>query len=398
MFNKMSKSLRCLIILLGIVILASLAASLVQSSFGSVEVSKVSFTTDKGELTGYLYVPKGVDKDNPAPAIVTTHGYLNNAEMQEITAIEMSRRGFVVLAFDMYDHGDSTWSGDSQPFGFYVTSVYDAVQYMYEKDIVLKDEAGNGMIGVSGHSMGGFSTTQAVVLDEVDFATNGYRKITVALSVGSDMRYVQAADPIGAYGPRSGGIIGAHYDQFFFDTVGGAEGSVIYKDYAADPQGLVFLGRAEGETAEAGIFYNVAGGQRVVYTPDETHPQNTWSLETGSNTIEFYEKAFKFQLAENDLDSLDAYGIETGKTGQAWWLKEAFTLTALLALFILIFPLFNVITALPFFNKALKDEEGVQIMRVLGKNMAWCLKLIENGKGMVDEPKREDKIFTNFIR
>lgn len=49
-------------------------------------------------------------------------------------------------------------------------------------------------------------------------------------------------------------------------------------------------------------------------------------------------------------------------------------------------------------GEALKDEEGIQIMRVLGKNMAWCLKLIENGKGMVDEPKREDKIFTNFIR
>lgn len=49
-------------------------------------------------------------------------------------------------------------------------------------------------------------------------------------------------------------------------------------------------------------------------------------------------------------------------------------------------------------GEALKDEEGIQIMRVLGKNMAWCLKLVENGKGMVDEPKRENKIFTNFIR
>ena len=49
-------------------------------------------------------------------------------------------------------------------------------------------------------------------------------------------------------------------------------------------------------------------------------------------------------------------------------------------------------------GEALKDEEGIQIMRVLGKNMAWCLNLVENGKGMVDEPKRENKIFTNFIR
>lgn len=46
---------------------------------------------------------------------------------------------------------------------------------------------------------------------------------------------------------------------------------------------------------------------------------------------------------------------------------------------------------------ALKDEEGMQIMRVLGKNMAWVLKLIENGKATVKEPEREVKIKTNYI-
>jgi len=44
------------------------------------------------------------------------------------------------------------------------------------------------------------------------------------------------------------------------------------------------------------------------------------------------------------------------------------------------------------------DLEGQQIMRVLGKNMAWVLKLIENGKGKIEEPKREEKVFTHFIR
>lgn len=44
------------------------------------------------------------------------------------------------------------------------------------------------------------------------------------------------------------------------------------------------------------------------------------------------------------------------------------------------------------------DEEGNQIMRVLGKNMAWLMKLVEFGKGKVQEPEREEKIFTNFIR
>lgn len=45
-----------------------------------------------------------------------------------------------------------------------------------------------------------------------------------------------------------------------------------------------------------------------------------------------------------------------------------------------------------------KDEEGVQIMRLLGKNMAWLLKLKSNGEGVVAEPEKEKKIYTNFIR
>jgi len=49
-------------------------------------------------------------------------------------------------------------------------------------------------------------------------------------------------------------------------------------------------------------------------------------------------------------------------------------------------------------GEALQDGEGVQIMRVLGKNMAWVMKLIENGKGAVKEPEGEDKVFTNFVR
>lgn len=49
-------------------------------------------------------------------------------------------------------------------------------------------------------------------------------------------------------------------------------------------------------------------------------------------------------------------------------------------------------------GEALKDEEGTQIMRILGKNMAWILKLIENGKGVVDKPEMERKSSMNFIR
>ncbi|QEM69359.1 flavodoxin family protein [Geobacter sp. FeAm09] len=45
-----------------------------------------------------------------------------------------------------------------------------------------------------------------------------------------------------------------------------------------------------------------------------------------------------------------------------------------------------------------QDDEGQQIMRVLGKNMAWLMKLVEHGKGSVAEPEAEAKTFMNFIR
>lgn len=46
-----------------------------------------------------------------------------------------------------------------------------------------------------------------------------------------------------------------------------------------------------------------------------------------------------------------------------------------------------------------KDEEGLQIMRVLGKNMAWLLKCIELGKQSgIEHSQPENKIATNFIR
>ena len=47
----------------------------------------------------------------------------------------------------------------------------------------------------------------------------------------------------------------------------------------------------------------------------------------------------------------------------------------------------------------LKDEEGLQIMRTLGKNMSWMLKCIDCGRqNNILRPEEEAKIRTNFIR
>ena len=47
-----------------------------------------------------------------------------------------------------------------------------------------------------------------------------------------------------------------------------------------------------------------------------------------------------------------------------------------------------------------QDEEGMQIMRYLGRNMAWLIKLKEVGiKAGVELPRQEEnRVSTNFIR
>lgn len=50
-------------------------------------------------------------------------------------------------------------------------------------------------------------------------------------------------------------------------------------------------------------------------------------------------------------------------------------------------------------DDAKQDLEGLQVMRTLGRNMAWLLKCIELGKqNNINRPELEEKILTDFIR
>ncbi|NTW96540.1 MAG: hypothetical protein HGB31_07985 [Erysipelotrichaceae bacterium] len=339
---KNSKQL--FVLSLVVVIVASIFANMINTSFYSVDVKRISFTTEKGVLSGLLYLPKGASADDPRATIVTTHGYLNSAEMQDAPAIELSKRGYVVLALDMYEQGHSMNKLDktnsSAFFSFWPTALFDAVQYIYAQPYVLKDFNGNGMIAVSGHSMGSFSSVMAVVMDEQQFATTGIRKIHASLAVASDYLYtgylgVNAATANAMYGSRVNGIIAAHFDEFFFDSKAEATGdTMIYKDYVQEIDGRAFLGNPSSPTA--GKWYTLPnGGTRIIYTPYETHPWNHFSIETTGNQIDFYNKAFDSARSANMIISSGA--------NQTWFWKEIFEFIALLGFFIMFMPLANLL-------------------------------------------------------
>ena len=353
------KKNRTLVLLLAISLALILAGSFFANRFhtsqGAVEISRISFDTDKGTLSGLLYLPRGASDTAPRPAVIVTHGYLNSAEMQDANAIELSRRGFVVLALDMYDHGHSKAKTDVTGafFSFWPTAMWDAAQYMYDQPFVAKDAAGNGLIGVTGHSMGGFSSSMAVWEDEKAFAVNGYRKIAASLTMGSDYQwsaYLGLTPEVAAAnsGGRILGKLAAQFDEFFFNPDGHTGGTVMKKNYVATTSAKVFLGQ---EAPEAATWYETAdGGKRIIYQPYEIHPWNHFSLASTGHAIEFYQTAFAGQQAA--LTPLP-------ETNQTWRLKEWFELLALAGFLLMIVPLALLLVQLPFLSRAMTELRAV---------------------------------------
>lgn len=45
-----------------------------------------------------------------------------------------------------------------------------------------------------------------------------------------------------------------------------------------------------------------------------------------------------------------------------------------------------------------QDGEGEQIMRTLGRNLAWVLRLVAAGRASIQAPEKERKVYTHFVR
>ncbi len=107
MKKKNRKSLVILTVLLVAAFICMMFANQIQTDGGRVQVSEGRMETNVGDMTYKLYVPENATADTPAPAVLLLHGYQNDHETCGAYAIELARRGVVVLALDEYGHGTS---------------------------------------------------------------------------------------------------------------------------------------------------------------------------------------------------------------------------------------------------------------------------------------------------
>ena len=336
-----------LFISITLVFIGILVSGAVQTSFGKVEYQEISLVTKVGTLTGYLLIPDTATVDDPAPTIVTSHGYLNNREMQDLNYVELSRRGYVVFAMNAYNHGDSSVTDERFADTVNVRSggMVDAVDYLSTLPFV--DAA---QIGVTGHSMGGgFTITTAAYFTSLEREAllsgaspsdaHALNKTAAALPVGSYPNELAKRDDLsGSDGFLCDlGVVVGQYDEFFAAS-GNPGFQILSADLTRDLLSVQTGIQQTGALEEGRYYTNSQNGYSLaIFNPSETHAQNHFSMLSVGHVISFFQETIPTR-----------HSLPPGN--QVWWIKELFNLVGLVGFFMFLVPLTDMLLATKFFS------------------------------------------------
>lgn len=275
-----------------ICLISSVGAHFFQTDFGSITYHDLTIDAASGhKLDALLLVPENATEETPAPAIVVSHGWYNNREMQDLNYVEYARRGYVVISISMYGHGDSEvldynawWDDENNANG-----LYDAVKYVAALPYVDATR-----IGVTGHSNGARASREAVLQDEEGL-------IAAALLVSNDaVYYDENGGFYNMFGSRDAAIVACQYDEFFHRVDGNPPREYIHQvtaqsflNFGIDP--------AEGEVRTADVFYEqeVDGETaiRSIYNPAIIHPWAHFSADVVAYSVDFFDRALDAPIA-----------------------------------------------------------------------------------------------------
>jgi len=376
MKNKNKKqTIMCIALIL--IFVGSLFASLLQSDFGKVRVEDIHLPTEnQNSLHAQVFIPKTATKDNKAPVVITAHGWLNSAEVQDAACIELSKRGFVVISLDVYNHGmsgsiDSCQTDDAIETGGGIKAM---VEYCSSGILNYID---TDRIGLMGHSMGANGAKEAAfyysnlydeaIADAALPGSDGGEEITVAeQEYCNSVMKVKAILPTGQTPSfliysgidwkwsqlrcNAGIVYGSLEECGYLNTTGNAQ---VLGD-AAETVEMMQSADPTIDYVEEGVFYGDkdAGTLRVIYQPQTIHPLVHFSSEATSAVIDYWTHVF---------------GTDTNvsPSNQTWFVKELCNFAALIGLFMLIIPLCKLLLEIPWF-KELQGTEGEKFLKFTG--------------------------------
>ncbi len=302
--------LGCALILAG-----SMLAHVVQTS-GGVALHDVRFVGDGGKVqSALIYQPASATAAHPAPAVLVSHGYINTREMQSPFAIELARRGFVVVAMDMIGHGYSEGSvrlGPGQNLGGPA-----ALAYLQSLPYVDKTN-----IGLEGHSMGGIPIATAAASQP-----DGYKAIVFE---GSTPGFLGAQAPARL---NNLAVVFGQYDEFAPLMWGVPKGSLV-----ATSKKLAKVFGVDGSVQVGKIYGAIPDGSaRVLENPPVTHPWEHFSRAGVGGAVDWFQK------------TLTGEASPMAPADQIWLWKDIGTGVAFIGFICLLIGTFEVLLLTPVF-------------------------------------------------
>ena len=384
--NRVTNIVLFLILLLLATGCMFLANQVQQGFLGNIKVTNGVIDSEYGMLTYKLYTPATATEKDSAPGVLLLHGYQNDHETCAAYAIELARRGAVVMCLDEYGHGATepgllsrgyvnhkvtvNYGNDSEADGtFKVLSSGGQVRYKimmnfsnlsffdehYTKDAdgnVLQDSSCGGIfayavlasldnvdptrLGISGHSMGTWSgwSVAAYYSGMTDEDGRDITPKATVLQCGELFRD-SAYDSDKIYF-NNVLLLQAKYDEFSY-----------FRDYKLNvtddllttPLRLEFLkttaDKADWNTTFGSFADGTARRMELLYTNHRLTTHNEQGLEVA---IDWFDQAI--DLPET-LEKGDIIAPQ----------KESLTLAAMLLVLIAMLPLMEILLTLkPFEN------------------------------------------------
>jgi len=293
----------CLIILLA----ADITAWGVQRDFGRLEVNNVTFDNYNGiHVRAKLFKPVDADSENPAPGVVYIHGYQNNRETSDAYAIEIARRGFVVLEIDAIGRGNSGNLGDIDESD-YDDTFGGRTSFEYLKSLPYVDV---DSVGLMGHSLGA-EMVYNIALDDP----------TVKALVISGFAY---RDDASLTSPQNMLMIFGKYDEYRERMTGTND---VEAEWMSSPASQAAFPESDPEFGVSYGSFADGSARKVVLLP-VIHLKESHSREGVASAVEWMRES---------LNPSPAYWIDS--QSQTWEIKEYATLVAMLAGLASILPL-----------------------------------------------------------
>jgi hypothetical protein len=351
---------RLLLIMIGIVIFSAFLSSRIQTAAGTVRVSDIKIPTQNGQwVAADLFKPLSATADNPAPLVVVVPGFQRSREALANIAIELSRRGIVVISIDPYAQGRSSSSmsrraATTEGYGMFAVVDYAAssenLNYVDKSRIAATGHSAGGNAAIRGANYFGRQaqeTGQPSKLHSVFIS--GY-VLTLQNDVLDDVR----------------SNIGVSYALF---DEGAYRNELKNGDMRRAPEALrvVNLGRDQGlpglTEVELGRYYGDLGARelRVIHNERVLHPFQPYMPEATANQLDYFETVFEMDFGRSSTD-------------QVWYWKELLGAISLVTALVALIPLSRLLLETPFFRPLVhRIPEALPRPRGRGRLIFWSL-------------------------